>query len=237
MDREVQGNCHDPNSWVNSSDKPKLSRHQSILQNSVGNSPRILNASDPWMWHSDLAKNQTVPYGKNNQEEYRERIRKLLLHQEGRTIYFVRDSLTWQCQRTMKSEIVHVLGISDQKADKIVRYLQVHTGFDQVKNNSFTLNAASERDYVVLNLGHHVGNKLGNDWQPKYSKNCRKPCRGTLAKSPTVTSFFGQPRFGIFLGVWVTGTPTLLKSVQWNQTCMMFGRHLKGILRSNQFKT
>ena len=109
----------------------------------------------------------------------------------------------------MKCEIVHVLGISDQKADKIVRYLRVHTGFDQVRNNSFTLNATSERDYVVFNLGHHVGKKLGNDWQPKYSEILQKALSWDFGKIPDSHIFFRTTTIRHFLrgmGDWNTNS-------------------------------
>lgn len=190
LDREVQGNCHDPSSWVNASDgSPKLSRHKSILKNMVGNSPGILNASDPWMWHSDLEQYQTVPYGKNNQDEYRERIRKLLLHPEGRTIYFVGDSLTRQWQHSMKCEIVHVLGISDQKAEKIVQFLGMYFSFDHGLVKRYVAEA-TERDYVVFNVGHHIGKKLGDDWHPQYTSILKTALSWDFGKIPDSHIFF-----------------------------------------------
>ena len=64
LDRERQGNCHDLNSWINTTDGQKLARHNSILNNAVRNSPGILNGSDPWVWYSDLKQYKTVPYHK-----------------------------------------------------------------------------------------------------------------------------------------------------------------------------
>ena len=133
------------------------------------------------------------PTEKNNQDEYRERIRKLLLHPEGRTIYFVGDSLTRQWQHSMKCEIVHVLGISNQKVEKIVRYFPEHIGFENSfmkrYGSTFALNT-TERDYVVFNFGHHIGKKLGDDWHLKYTDIMQKALSWDFGKIPDSHIFF-----------------------------------------------
>jgi hypothetical protein len=174
----------------------------------IWNSPGILDASDPWMWHSDLEEYKMVPYGKNNQDIYRERIRKLLLHPEGRTIYFVGDSLTRQWQHSMKCEIIHVLGISDQKAEKIIRYLRLHGGFEhKLKLYGSFFTKATERDYVVFNFGHHVGKKLGVDWEQKYTDILQEAMMVDFGKIPDNHIFFRTTSVRHFLrgmGDWNT---------------------------------
>ena len=208
LDRERQGNCHDPNSWINSSDTAKLSRHNLILKNAVRNSPGILNASDPWIWQSDWEQYKLVPYHKHNQDDYRERIRKLL---HGRSIYFVGDSLTRQWQHSMRCEIVHILGLSDRKAAKTVRYLQMHVGFKQgaIKRYGFPFQRATERDYVVFNFGHHTGKKLGPDWPPKYTKILTEALSWDFGKIPDHHVFFRTTTIRHFLagkGDWNTNS-------------------------------
>ena len=48
LDLERQGNCHNEDAWRNSTDKARLTRHDSLLKGAIQNSPGILNASDPW---------------------------------------------------------------------------------------------------------------------------------------------------------------------------------------------
>ena len=171
LDQELQGNCHDPSSWEKTDSGPAESRHKSILKNAVQNSQGILNGSDPWAWQSNLSNYKVVAYNNHEHEQYRKRISTIL---SNRTIYLVGDSLTRQWGQTMRCEIMHILGKSNELADKIVLNLPMHVGFSEglIKKrygDPFRINA-TERDYVIFNFGHHVGKKLGDDWPTKYTK-------------------------------------------------------------------
>ena len=171
LDQELQGNCHDPSSWEKTDFKPAKSRHNLMLKNAVQNSQGILNGSDPWAWQSNLSNYKVVAYNNHEHEQYRKRISTIL---SNRTIYLVGDSLTRQWGQTMRCEIMHILGKSNEVADKIVLNLPMHVGFSEglIKKrygDPFRINA-TERDYVIFNFGHHVGKKLGDDWPTKYTK-------------------------------------------------------------------
>ena len=171
LDQELQGNCHDPSSWEKTDFKPAKSRHNLMLKNAVQNSQGILNGSDPWAWQSNLSNYKVVAYNNHEHEQYRKRISTIL---SNRTIYLVGDSLTRQWGQTMRCEIMHILGKSNELADKIVLNLPMHVGFSEglIKKrygDPFRINA-TERDYVIFNFGHHVGKKLGDDWPTKYTK-------------------------------------------------------------------
>lgn len=112
----------------------------------------------------------------------------------------------------MKCEIIHVLGVSEANADGIVRYLQMHTGFEEglIKRYGFPFQNATERDYVVFNFGHHVGKKLGNDdWPPKYTKILQDCLSMDVGKIPDSHVFFRTTTVRHFLrgkGDWNTNS-------------------------------
>jgi hypothetical protein len=120
LDQELQGNCHDPSAWEKTNFEPAKLRHQSLLKNAVHNSPGILKGSDPWAWQSNLSNYKVVTYNNHEHEQYRKRISTIL---SNRTIYLVGDSLTRQWGQTMRCEIMHILGKSNEMANKIVPFL------------------------------------------------------------------------------------------------------------------
>ena len=170
LDQERQGNCHDPDLWMKTNDPARLSRHNSLLKGAVSNSPGILNASDPWVWQSNVPRYEVIPYNKGEHEQYRKQTSAVL---SNRTIFLVGDSLTRQWSQVMRCEIMDVLGKSKEATNEMVRILPMHTDFDNKlfkKRYGDPFPRATERDVIVFNFGHHVGNKLGVDWQPKYIK-------------------------------------------------------------------
>jgi len=175
LDQERQGNCHDPEAWKKSSDKAKKTRHNSLLKNGISNSIGILNASDPWVWHSNnnlCNYYNVIPYRNDEHDQYRKRIGSIL---SNRRIILVGDSLTRQWSQVMRCEIMHILGKSEEEAKQIVPYVKMHKGFNgdlsQIRYQG-PFRTATEHDYVVFNFGHHVGALLGNDtiWPSKYAK-------------------------------------------------------------------
>ena len=75
LDAERQGNCHDPDVWKIKDDKARMSRHQKMLNNMIMDSPGILNASDPWVWESDLEPYKVLPA--DDRDKYISRVRKI----------------------------------------------------------------------------------------------------------------------------------------------------------------
>ena len=170
LDQERQGNCHDPDAWKHSDDVAKKSRHESMMKQAVLNSPGILNASDPWVWTSNLEPYKVLPI--DNKDEYISRVRRLFLPNPMR-IFFVGDSLTRQWQHAIKCELEHVVGIPKERVDWMIQSLPMHTGWSLdllTKRYKRPFQNATERDYIVFNFGHHVGKKLGNDWPSEYAR-------------------------------------------------------------------
>jgi hypothetical protein len=209
LDQELQGNCHDPSAWENTNPKAKESRHESLLKNAVSNSPGILNGSDPWAWQSNLSNYKVVTYNNHEHEQYRKRISTIL---SNRTIYLVGDSLTRQWGQTMRCEIMHILGKSNEVADTTVSYLQMHVGFEDHLLRRYGdpfRNHATERDYVIFNFGHHVGKKLGDDWPPKYTNILKDALAMDFGKIPDHHIFFRTTTVRHFLanqGDWNTNS-------------------------------
>ncbi|KAL7529940.1 hypothetical protein ACHAWF_003172 [Thalassiosira exigua] len=193
LDEELEGNCHDLEASKNANDvtKQKLNRYNSMVSNKLQNSPGIMNSSDPWVWQSDLEEYRTVPFYKTNQDEYKERIRKLF---ENRTMYFIGDSLTRQWQHSIKCELVHVLGIPIERADDMVVYIWmakrgIEKGILRKHGSPFTT-TATERDYVVFNFGHHMGPKLGPNWRSSYRKFLEDAAKISFGNIPRSHVFF-----------------------------------------------
>ncbi|KAL7527462.1 hypothetical protein ACHAWF_002190, partial [Thalassiosira exigua] len=170
LEEEDEGNCHDLE------DDGKLRsikqrRYKAVTSKKILNSPSVVNASDPWVWESDLEEYRLMPYYRTNQDEYRERIRELL---HDRTIYLVGDSLTRQWHQTMKCELIHVIGIPSERANGMVKFIvpEGTTAPDPKGWESFTYaKTASERDYVIFNFGHHfMFYKIGPDWPAEFRK-------------------------------------------------------------------
>ena len=173
LDQERQGNCHDQNAWKKSDDIAKKSRHNSMTSNAIANSPGILSANDPWVWQSQLPQYRVL--SNEDPAKYKQQVQEALRNS---TIYLVGDSLTRQWSQAMRCEFIHVLGMSSEEANERVKFvsqpIEIH---------------ATERDYVVFNLGHHVGYKLGSNWTESYR---------ALLKSTLTSPFGGIPDSNIF---------------------------------------
>lgn len=166
LDRERQGNCHDPDAWKTSNDTAKQSRHRAILKNAVANSPGILNASDPWVWESNYSVYQVIPY--DDPEAYRHRVRRLL---KNRTIYLVGDSVTRQWAQTLRCELEHLLGFSSEQAEQKIQRFADFRGEGLREVQSSFLKDAQPQDYLIINYGHHVGRGVvGPEWSTNYSQ-------------------------------------------------------------------
>jgi hypothetical protein len=167
LDMERQGNCHDPDAWNKTDDAAKKTRHNSILKDSIRNSPGILNASDPWVWESNLTLYKVVHYHRQHPEKYIQAIRELW---KNRTVYLVGDSLTRQWSRVLLCELIHLLDIPSKVAETKVRYFQSHVAHEnELKNLANLLKSSKCQDYIVINWGHHLGeSKLHHEWRDKY---------------------------------------------------------------------
>lgn len=187
LDLERQGNCHDPNAWKMTTDKAKMSRHIALVHNAVINSPGILNASDPFVWQSNLPEYNVIPWVRR--QEYRQRIGAIL---SNRTIYLVGDSLTRQWSQAIRCEIMHILGKSEEVANKTISFLAMQKGFETglLKRYGYPFKKASEKDYVVINFGHHLGHKLGGDWPSKYHTILENVLAVDFGKIPDHHIFF-----------------------------------------------
>ena len=207
LDQERQGNCHDPDAWKHTEDPAKLSRHTSMLKKALLNSPGILNASDPWVWTSDLEQYKALPM--DNRGDYISRVRKLF-GGGAVTIFFVGDSLTRQWSHAMKCELEHVVGIPPDRVERTIRYLQMHVGWDDqllLKRYQDPFRNATKRDYVVFNFGHHVGKKLGKDWPSEYARIMEGAFRVDFGRIPDHHVFFRTTTVRHFLanqGDWNT---------------------------------
>jgi len=207
LDQERQGNCHDPDAWKHTNDTAKHSRHKSMLKEAVLNSPGILNASDPWVWTSDLEQYKALPM--DNRGEYISRVRKLF-GGEPVTIFFVGDSLTRQWSHAMKCELEHVVGIPPDRVGRAIRMLSMHTGWSDdllKKRYQDPFRNATKRDYVVFNFGHHVGKKLGKDWPSEYARRLNEAFRVDFGRIPDHHVFFRTTTVRHFLanqGDWNT---------------------------------
>lgn len=166
LDRERQGNCHDPDAWKTSNDTAKQSRHRAILKNAVANSPGILNASDPWVWESNYSAYQVLPY--DDPVLYKQRIRRLLTN---RTIYLVGDSVTRQWAQVLRCELVHLLGFTTEQAERTIQRFADFRGEGLSEIQDTFLKDAQPQDYLVINYGHHVGRGVvGPEWSTNYTK-------------------------------------------------------------------
>ncbi|KAL7562835.1 hypothetical protein ACA910_002454 [Epithemia clementina (nom. ined.)] len=164
LDAERQGNCHDPESWMNTTDNARFHRYESIKANAILNSAGILNASDPWVWESGHTAYKVIPY--ESADFYKKRIRKLFAN--GRKIYLIGDSLTRQWTQVLRCEMEFLLGFDKERAKSHILFFPDHTFRETVKNLKY-LQDASPNDYVVMNFGHHFGPaKLGPDWNVTY---------------------------------------------------------------------
>ena len=76
-----------------------------MLNNMIMDSPGILNASDPWVWESDLEPYKVLPA--DDRDEYISRVRKIFGGKHPPTIFFVGDSLTRQWHRAVSCELEH----------------------------------------------------------------------------------------------------------------------------------
>ena len=177
LDHERQGNCHDTpqdSSWRSEED-----REHKIL-----NSPGILKGNDPWVWQSSNPLYDVM--SSDNAEVYVGRVRAVL--ESIGTIYLVGDSLTRQWHKVMQCELIHVLGFSEEDAEQKVIFMQ-RMGRERMDSIHNSIKSAVTRDdIVVINIGHHVGSKLGKDWRPKYA---------TLLKQ-LMEFDYGIPRTNIF---------------------------------------
>ena len=145
LDRERQGNCHDPTSWERTNDTAKISRHNSLLKNAVSNSVGILDASDPWVWQSNLSNYKVISYNRDETNRCCERIRTILLN---RKIFLIGDSLTRQWGQVMRCEIMNILGKSSKEADQTSFPLMMHVGFKNnlIKKYEYLFRQTTERD-------------------------------------------------------------------------------------------
>jgi hypothetical protein len=164
---ERQGNCHDPDAWKKTKDPTAKTRHNAILTDSVRNSPGILNASDPWVWESNLTLYKVVNYHRQHPEKYIQAFRKLW---ESTTVYLVGDSLTRQWSRVLLCELIHLLGIPSKVAQTKVHFFQSYVAQEnELKRLTTLLRSSKSQDYIVLNFGHHLGeSKLHQEWRDKY---------------------------------------------------------------------
>jgi len=184
LDQERQGNCHDEDSWKKSNDTAKQTRHTSMKGNKIKNSPGILSANDPWVWQSQLP--QYCALSNEDPVKYVALVRKAL---HNRTIYLVGDSLTRQWSQAMRCELIHVLGVSSKEADERVQYVKVHTSLSKNVRPS-TFDKTTKRDYVVFNLGHHVGWKLGSNWTEPYREILKEALTFPFGRIPDSNIFF-----------------------------------------------
>jgi hypothetical protein len=198
LDQERQGNCHDPDAWKNTDDKAKLSRHEALLKNYIKNSPGILNASDPWVWESNLTSYKVLYYQRQNPDEYRRQVLNLW---KDRTIFLVGDSLTRQWSQVLRCELIHLLHIPPDEAEAKVQFFVDIKALksDLARLTKQLKKSATPRDYVVINYGHHLGaSKLQDQWREKYAhalKNLESldygpiPDRHVLFRTTTVRHF------------------------------------------------
>lgn len=197
LDQERQGNCHDSNAWQNTTENPKIARRDALLLKSIQNSPGILNASDPWVWESNISWYKVIDYHRRNPQEYQERLRKIL--ENGRKIYLIGDSLTRQWAQTMRCEFMHVMNFSVSQTERRLRFfVDIDTKslghwLRQIKKESKSI------DYIVLNYGHHVGeSKKQERWRDVYTRILDKvqsanygriPDKHVLFRTTTVRHF------------------------------------------------
>jgi len=101
-------------------------------------------------------------------------------------IFLVGDSLTRQWAASMKCELEHIHGIPSDWVNQSIRYLQMHVGLEPklLKRYGDPLVTATEKDYVILNFGHHTGNKLGAGWPDKYVEVLRSALATDFGKIP-----------------------------------------------------
>ena len=92
----------------------------------------------------------------------------------------------------MHCELVHVIGMSVEEAEQKVQYLQVHNGLshDLEPRKRAPLKKASREDIVVLNLGHHVGWKLGENWTLPYKRILEEALAFDFGPIPNKNIFF-----------------------------------------------
>jgi hypothetical protein len=183
LDQERQGNCHDPDAWKNTNDTAKLSRYNSMAAKAIANSPGILAGDDPWMWQSKLPQYRVLLF--KDRDFYAKQVGKAL---RNRKIYLVGDSLTRQWSQSMRCELIHVLGMSPEEANKKVRYVQVHNGVRDIRKNTF--DQTKERDVVVFNIGHHVGFKIGSNWTTLYREKLEQVLTFSFGNIPDSNKFF-----------------------------------------------
>lgn len=193
LNGEVKGNCHDPNYWkqplVGKAKTSAEDRHKNL--NKINNSPGMLAANDTWVWESSISHYKIV--SEQNPDSYRERVRKIL---SDRKIFLVGDSLTRQWYQTMICELVHVLGYSVEEAKSKVIYTKVFVRFSELDFNPFT--DASERDYVVYNIGHHVGFSYMDVWPPLYTEVMEESLKIDFGAIPDEQVFFRTTSVRLF---------------------------------------
>lgn len=182
LDQELQGNCHDLDAWKKTTSLPKLARHKSMEKKAIANSPGILAAKDPWVWQSNHSLMAVLDA---EGKDFEGMVRTAL---NNSTIYLVGDSLTRQWSQVIRCELIHVLGIDQKVAKNQIQYVQVHNGVEDRKPILFQL--ATERDYVVWNIGHHVGWKIGADWEKKYRRKLEDFLAYPFGRIPDEHIFF-----------------------------------------------
>ncbi len=182
LDQELQGNCHDPDAWKNTTLKHKLVRHENMEKKAIANSPGILAAKDPWFWQSNHPLMAVLDA---EDKDYERKVRTAL---QNSTIYLVGDSLTRQWSQVMRCELIHVFGIDEKVVENQIQYVQVHNGVEDRKPIFFK--SATERDYVVWNIGHHVGWKIGSGWEKKYKQKLEDFLAYPFGKVPDEHIFF-----------------------------------------------
>ena len=182
LDQEMQGNCHDPDAWKKTTLKYKLIRHENMEKKALANSPGILAAKDPWSWQSNHPLMAVLDA---EDKDYERMVRTAL---QNSTIYLVGDSLTRQWSQVMRCELIHVFGIDEKVAENQVQYVQVHNGVEDKKPILFK--SATERDYVIWNIGHHVGWKIGSGWEKKYKQKLEDFLAYPFGKVPDEHIFF-----------------------------------------------
>lgn len=203
LDQERQGNCHDEDAWKKTNDTAKHTRHNSMMKNAIENSPGILSANDPWVWQSQLPQYRVL--SNEDPAKYKKQVQEATRNSK---FYLVGDSLTRQWAQAMKCEFIHVLGMSSEEANEKVIYVQQHTEISLNVDKKFFINA-TERDYAVFNLGHHVGNKLGKNWTESYRAILNSTLLFPFGRIPDSNIFFRTTSVRHFLkgaGDWNTNS-------------------------------
>jgi hypothetical protein len=141
---EANGNCWEDTSYMPKKTRnKKRARYDAVQKGIVANSPGILNASDPYVWVSE-----DPAYRVANAADTA-LIRRLV---KGRRFFLIGDSLTREWFYTLRCEFEHIL----KSEEDGIQYLKYFNGpFDENKFSKFFANA-TDRDYVIFNVGHHT---------------------------------------------------------------------------------